>query len=797
LREFRAKFCSPTVRRATARVLTVVALHLNVAALWFTHIAPHTGPTLLVASTLVLFLACGLAYLGMMGSPAQSPSSGAIEGVGGLEALKDLQWELSENETRYRELLDNQGDIILRRDDNARLTYVNRAFCRVFGLIGSAVLGHRFEPDVIAGDQARRSGPTPANWSHRCVQKIMTARGPRWFEWEEKAVTSGRNGGPVPEIQVIGRDITERLEAEAALQNARDQAEAANQAKSRFLAVMSHEIRTPMNGITGMADLLLDTDLSAEQRTYTRAVKHSAKTLISLIGEILDFSKIEAGKIELHVAPFALDLFARNVVELLAPNAHEKGLEIAWYVDPALPRRAIGDEMRLRQILTNLIGNAIKFTDSGGVTVEIDRADAPQDREESVEGPTTLVLRMAIRDSGIGLDSEAARSIFEEFEQADSTPTRRYGGTGLGLAISRRLAEAMAGEITVESEPGKGATFVVTLPLEVAPDEPQLARSWGLPLPSKRVLIVASRSIEPALLARLLCAVGHAGRCCTPDLAEGEIAVRSTNGAPYDVVIVDAGDDVTKSAALIAAARRVAPRGAHVRGLVMIDASDRPELNEWRARGFDAYLMRPIRPVSLLTQIAPSDVSVPDTIDHIDRRPADPDPVSGNRTRPGLRVLLVEDNDINALLARKLMQDSGIVVTRVANGIEALQAVEASGGQEADEAFDLILMDLHMPELDGLSATRRIRALEAASAGRRIPVIALSANAFAEDRARCLEAGMDDHLAKPFEKRDLNAILAKWCGLERSNPRHGTLTAPEMATRTAQPTAPADVEPVG
>ena len=298
----------------------------------------------------------------------------------GLEALKDIQWEVRENEARYRDLLDNQADLILRRDAQGCLTFVNQAFCRVFGVDRNSVLGRPFAPRVLDGDNATPLAPGGALRQQRYAQEIETARGPRWFEWEEHAVQGHEPAAC--EVQCLGRDITERRSSEADLKEARKQAEAANRAKSRFLAAMSHEIRTPMNGILGMTSLLGDTELTPEQRTYAHAIQRSARTLLSLIDEILDFSKIEADKLQLNSVPLAIDECVQGVVELLAPKAYEKGIEIAWAVDPSVPRQLMGDEVRVRQIVTNLVGNAIKFTDSGGVLVTVARRASPIGRRQ-------------------------------------------------------------------------------------------------------------------------------------------------------------------------------------------------------------------------------------------------------------------------------------------------------------------------------------------------------------------------------------------------------------------------------
>src|SRR5262245_34254438 len=382
----------------------------------------------------------------------------------GLEALKDIQWEMRENEARYRDLLDNQADLILRRDADGGLTFVNQAFCRVFGIDRGAVLGRPFAPRVLAGDTATPLAPDGPLRQQRYAQEIETARGPRWFEWDEHAVPASAMA--VPEVQCLGRDITDRRRAEAELTEARKQAEAANRAKSRFLAAMSHEIRTPMNGILGMTALLGDTELSPEQRSYAHAIERSARTLLTLIDEILDFSKIEADKLQLNCAPLAIDECVQGVVELLAPKAYEKGIDIAWAVDPALPRRLLGDEVRLRQIVTNLVGNAIKFTDSGGVLVTVGRSCAGT--RPVAEGD--LDIAIAVEDTGIGIAPDALPALFSEFEQADAAVRRRQGGTGLGLAISRRLARAMCGDILVASVPGSGTTFTATMRLKQVHD---------------------------------------------------------------------------------------------------------------------------------------------------------------------------------------------------------------------------------------------------------------------------------------------------------------------------------------
>ena len=686
----------------------------------------------------------------------------------GIESLKDMQWELRENEARYRDLLDSQQDVILRRDAEARLIFVNRSFCRVFGVEVSDVLGGQFQLNRLAGDAPSSDWLHQGSGRRRYVQQIETASGPRWFAWEDYFVEGGQ------ELQSVGRDVTEQHIAEVALQEARDQSEAANRAKSRFLAVMSHEIRTPMNGIMGMTSLLIDTELNAEQATYARAVDQSAKTLLSLIDEILDFSKIEAGRLELTGAPFSIDELVQGVVELLAPRAHDKGLEIGWFIDPELPRRLVGDETRLRQILLNLVGNAVKFTETGGVSVEVsalhDITRPPEPSGQSIQ------LRMVVRDTGIGLTEEDKQRIFGEFVQADNTLARRFGGTGLGLAISKRLARAMGGDIAVESAYGSGATFTVTVSLETANDEMRFLDQWSGRGRRQRVLVVTSKRLEGRLLQKALEAGGH-----LVDISEGgpEAIAALTAGeeiGSYDSVIVDATVGVTDAGRVLAAVGEWPAGKPRARGMVLIEVSERGLLKDFRRAGFEAYLIRPVRPSSLLVQLG-ARRAAPARDEDKGRTIVPGQTIHARATR---RVLLAEDNDINALLGTRMLEQLGVTVLRVRNGCEAVSAIDAALAPD-QVPFDRVLMDVQMPEMDGLTATNEVRKLFANRSAEtglppRPPIVALTANAFAEDRQACLEAGMDDYLAKPFERSDLAALLARWCGETEPSPKRDAAT---------------------
>ncbi len=353
-----------------------------------------------------------------------------------LEELADRNWELREAEERARSLLEAQGDLIVRRDAQGRVTYANDAYCALAGASREALLGRPAALPVL--EQSALEILADGTRAHD--QKIASGETARWIAWREVAV----RGGTGSEVQGVGRDVTDRVEAERAFASARDSAEAANHAKSRFLAMVSHEIRTPLNGLLGMADLLLDTQLTPEQLTYAKAAKTSGETLLSLIEEVLDFSKIEAGKLDLETRPFALMPLVEEAVELMAVRAQSKGIEIASFVDDLLPETFIGDAARLRQVLLNLVGNAIKFTEHGGVAIIVEPGDGDNE------------LRFMVRDTGIGLRAEDQARVFLDFEQADGSSTRQFGGTGLGLAISKRIVERMGGSISVDSRPGQG-----------------------------------------------------------------------------------------------------------------------------------------------------------------------------------------------------------------------------------------------------------------------------------------------------------------------------------------------------
>jgi len=545
-------------------------------------------------------------------------------------------------------------------------------------------------------------------------------------------------------IEELSDDTWELREVEVnALAAARDLAETANRAKSRFLATVSHEIRTPLNGILGMADLLLDTPLTPEQLTYAKAAKTSGETLLSLIEEILDFSKIEAGKLDLEARPFALASLVEETVELLAPRAQAKNIEIASFVDDRLPANVVGDPARLRQVLLNLAGNAIKFTERGGVALVVE------------PGARTNDIRFLVRDTGIGLAPQDQARVFRDFEQADGSSTRKFAGTGLGLAISKRIVERMDGRIAVDSQAGSGATFSFSVPLTSAPGDD--APEFTAPdLTGNAALIVAATEIEPALLARRLACWGAE----TSVVADAESAVALLAKRHWDALLVD----YPLARGMIALGRLA--RHDATRRIVLIRPTERHELPALKERGFTGYLIKPVRAASLAARLAAEDAFEDMFEDLFEDLPAEISAagdaivaaVDGKGKERGLSILVAEDNEINALLARALLTRLGHRPAVAGNGAAAVESWTAA--RAAGRPYDLVLMDVQMPGMDGLQAARRIRATEAAAGERPVRMLALTANAQTEDRDACLAAGMDGLLVKPLDRERLREALA-------------------------------------
>ncbi|MCG5241207.1 response regulator [Azospirillum doebereinerae] len=515
----------------------------------------------------------------------------------------------------------------------------------------------------------------------------------------------------------------------------RSTAEAATHAKSDFLAAMSHEIRTPMNGIMGMTELLFDTPLSDEQRQFAKAVRSSANALLTIVNDILDFSKLEAGKVAIEALPFDPADLVEGVVELLTPRARERDIEIGFFIDPLLRRTLIGDPTRIRQILVNLVGNAVKFTHEGSVTVELEALES---------GDGHLVMRTTVTDTGIGIPADALPSLFNKFQQVDGSITRKYGGTGLGLAICRQLSELMGGGILVESTVGLGSRFQVDLPLALGAEEVSPA---DCPLVGRRALVVDDLAINRRVLSSMLEGLGAQVVAVEGAMDALDALDRaSAAGRLFDVALIDHTMPVMSGEALLAAIAERPELGGLKRVLVTSlgagqGAGGRPD-------GLaDATLTKPLRLTALATCLSGLFGLTPDA------PPAPPDPAQpAAQTRSG-RILLAEDNRTNQLFATTLLRRLGYSVEVAEDGEQAL-ALAAAGG------IDLILMDVQMPGMDGLDAARAIRELDGPRAS--VPIVALTADAMPGTRDQCLAAGMNDYITKPIHRQALLAALDRW-----------------------------------
>lgn len=680
------------------------------------------------------------------------------------ERVRERTRELRESESRFRTLATHSPIGIFQTDATGRLLYHNERWEEITGLPAEQAAGNGWTAAVHPEDRehllkAWQAALAAGSCSTHEFRFQQSGGSVVWVS--VRTVPLHNEAGVVTGHMGTVADVTPFKRAEDELQGAKKAAEAANRAKSEFLANMSHEIRTPMNGILGMTELMLETDLSREQRESLGLVKSSADALLGVINDILDFSKIEAGKLDLDPTPLFLRDLVGDTLKSLAYHAHEKGLELACDLPPEVPELVVADPVRLRQVLTNLVGNAIKFTESGEVVVRASLIESQADG---------FRLRFAVSDTGIGIPAEKLSAIFKPFTQADGSTTRRFGGSGLGLTISERLVTLMGGRIWAESTVGKGSTFQFEVQLQRARGSIERRVPLPMDLRGVRVLVVDDNATNRRVLEETLRNWGAAPTCVDSGPAALRELKQAVGQQPFAAVLLDA---MMPEMDGFEVASRIAddPAIAGIPILLLTSADGQGDAMRSRRLGVSAYLVKPVKSNELNLALAAALPTATAPVVYTAPVPA------AAPSGPKLRILLAEDNPVNQRVAIRLLEKAGHEVTLANHGKEALDALEQA-------EFDLILMDVQMPQMDGFEATRAIREREAET-GRHMPIVAMTAHAMKGDRERCLAAGMDDYLAKPVQRSELDRVLAWVAGLPAPTTKATALSEPAAFDRDA------------
>jgi PAS domain S-box-containing protein len=697
------------------------------------------------------------------GSPEYSKGGDRIGTFGILRDIsnrKVAEQKLADSEQRFRRVAAGMNDALVLTDKDGMICYWNRAAQVIFGYSEAEALGQRFVELIVPPryrtqylemyTRFQYEGESPTDGE--TAELLARTKEGRYLP-VEVSFASFSNEESWTAFAVI-RDISRRKKSEhqlertaKRLEDALTRAQDANRAKSEFLASMSHEIRTPMNGIIGMSGLLMDTALSTEQQFFANAIRRSADALLDIINDILDFSKIEARQVTLERIPFDLHGALEEALDLVAPKAAEKSLEIALWFNQGTPRHVVGDPGRLRQITLNLLGNALKFTESGHVVLWV--TAGPE-----TEGKATFTVE--VRDTGIGIEPSRIQMLFERFTQADSSTTRKHGGTGLGLAIAKQLTELMGGTIEAESQPGRGSTFRFRVPLELARlSTPEMRRDE---LAEKRVLVVDDNQIGRFIVSALCRRWGM--RVVEASDAEGALAVLKrlqSSGGGIDIALVDFMMPRMDGGELVAALR-ADEAWSGTPCVMLTSASASSASGSLGHAACEAILVKPLKAQVLQDTIA----NVLTRGQNPQEGPTPAEPVATDEQaapRCRARALLVEDHHINQKLGVRMLEKLGCTVDVASNGAEAVQI-------SGDVPYDIIFMDCQMPVMDGFEATRRIRERE--GGGPRIPIVAMTASAMRGDQQRCLEAGMDDYVSKPVFLEKLRSCLKQWVGMEET-----------------------------